>query len=679
MGVPSELDVLPCKPDPSSESRASVAAEREERGWHQVQISGNLAEVPDPESADGEDSLEEPPLFAGIEDSVSIAGDSGECQPGGQVTIGGVDQPVAKAIGLATKASDDNRLILLATVGSRQVNVLIDSGATHSMVQKSWITNHGIKYDQSETRSLQGFGVENHIRVIGTVTLQVVLKGVTLKPLLVQVVDVTADTDVPVILGEDFLRDNALSIDLSRKRLSLSLPDGGSIDMYCHSDEAHRPAIFVNVACIVAETCQVSSAEFVRVPLMLSIPVDTQAMVSADSAEGLPPLLFEPLGELKRMHVLPGVVESDSFEVLAMSNSDIKRQVPKGTVVGKVSTIITRSDVEPSGEVMVSSAGSPAQGKEPEKHGVLELISLTDHLSALEKERVLTMLNGHTKVFSKDNADVGFLDVCEHQIELLDSTPIYLKPSRFPEPVAGDIVARCEELQLLDIIEPSASAWSSPVVPVRKKDGTMRLCVDYRRLNAVTKPDRYPLPNLNDSVYSLYGKQYFTSLDVTRGFYHIPIEPGSREVTAFSTPSGHWQFKRMPFGLRNAPSAFQRAMQVVLNKFPRGNVIVYIDDVLVMSGTFEEHLVLVSKVLATLEQHGVKVKTEKCKWFEREVEYLGHLVGVDGMRKVPGYVDKVKNMARPTTVGQLREFLGLANFQRKFVPHFSTIQKPLSE
>jgi hypothetical protein len=187
-----------------------------------------------------------------------------------------------------------------------------------------------------------------------------------------------------------------------------------------------------------------------------------------------------------------------------------------------------------------------------------------------------------------------------------------------------------------------------------------------RRVNAVTKPDRHPLPNLSDSVYGLHGMKYFSSMDLERGYYQLKLDKASREVTAFPTQNELWQFKRIPFGLRDAPSAFQRAMQYIFAGFFRTHVVVYIDDVLIMTKTVEEHIMLVSRVLQTLAAHGVKIK-KKCAWFQEEVEFLGHVVGVSCLRKSPAFMEKVKDFPKPRTTKELREFLGLANFQRKFV------------
>ena len=233
-------------------------------------------------------------------------------------------------------------------------------------------------------------------------------------------------------------------------------------------------------------------------------------------------------------------------------------------------------------------------------------------------------------------------------------------------------------MYLQNIIELSNSPWNSPIVPIRKNDGTLRLCLDYRRLNFVTVKDKFPMPDLNGSLFGLKGKKFFTSLDLTKGYYQIPLEQESRQFTAFSSPRNHWQFRKMSFGLANAPSSFQREIQTVLSTFPADKVVAYLDDILIMSECFEEHLDLVARVLNTLEQYKMKIKPSKCHWFQKEIEYLGHVVSESGLRKTEKYMSAVKNYPRPETTGQLREFLGLINFQRKYVSRCSEIQKPLS-
>jgi hypothetical protein len=284
-------------------------------------------------------------------------------------------------------------------------------------------------------------------------------------------------------------------------------------------------------------------------------------------------------------------------------------------------------------------------------------------LDDTQQDIVYAMLGNFKPVFSAGDTDIGLANVTQHKIKLMNDIPIFQRPRRFPQPVADEIERQCQELNSLDIIEPSSSPWSSPVLPVRKKDGSIRMCIDYRQLNKVTIPDKFPVPNLTDSVFGLHGTKFFTRLDLVRGYYQIPIDERSRAYTAFSTPRNHWQFKRLSFGLRNALSAFQREIQAVLSTFPSNKVVAYIDDILIMSATFSEHIDLVSKVLNTLQLYNIKIKPSKCEWFCSQVEYLGHLVSQSGLKKTPDYVKEVTNYPKPKTVGELREFLGFINFQ----------------
>ena len=263
-------------------------------------------------------------------------------------------------------------------------------------------------------------------------------------------------------------------------------------------------------------------------------------------------------------------------------------------------------------------------------------------------------------------------------MELYEDEPIRQKPRRLPEPVTEAVEKQCRELHMADIIEPSKSPWSAPIVPIRKKDGSIRLCVDYRQLNQITKPDRFPMPNVTDVIASLGGVQYFTSLDLVRGYYQMPIEENSKEYTAFSTPRSHWQFKRLPFGLKNSPAAFQREMQSILKEFPWKKVLVYIDDILVMEQTWEKHLDLLDKVLTTLGKRGVKIKLSKCQFAKPQIQFLGHLVSRDGISKPPEYIKAIAEYKLPTTTSEMRKFLGLVGFQRKFIPRCAEIAKPLS-
>ena len=179
----------------------------------------------------------------------------------------------------------------------------------------------------------------------------------------------------------------------------------------------------------------------------------------------------------------------------------------------------------------------------------------------------------------------------------------------------------------------------------------------------VMKADRFPMPNLTETVFGLHGIKYFTSLDLVRGYYQMPLDKDCRDFTAFSTVDGQFRFKSMSFGLKTAPAGFQREMQRIMKGLAK--VVIFLDDVLLVSDSLEEHLEIIEKVLQRLQEAGMKIKISKCKWIQKEVQFLGHIVGRNGLRKMPEYVNKVDTFTKPRTISDLRGFLGFVNYPTK--------------
>ena len=295
-----------------------------------------------------------------------------------------------------------------------------------------------------------------------------------------------------------------------------------------------------------------------------------------------------------------------------------------------------------------------------------------------ELEELRKMVEHHREVFALKASELGRTHVMEHKIDTGDSRPIFQYPRRLPWTSRETARELVDEMLEKGVVEDSVSPWSAPIVLVKKKDGSTRFCVDYRKLNSATVKDPYPLPRIDETLDSLGGARYFSTLDLCSGYHQLPMAQSDKEKTAFSTPDGHYQFTVMPFGVCNGPSSFQRLMNIVLRGLIWRTCLVYLDDIIVFSKTFEEHVSRLEEVFKRLEKAGLRLKPSKCYLLRDEVEFLGHIVTADGVRTDPAKIEKVVKWPVPTNVGDVRSFLGFCGYYRRFVKHFATIAKPLT-
>ena len=228
-------------------------------------------------------------------------------------------------------------------------------------------------------------------------------------------------------------------------------------------------------------------------------------------------------------------------------------------------------------------------------------------------------------------------------------------------------------------IRPSASPWGAPVLFVRKKDGSMRLCIDYRELNRVTIKNKYPLPRIDDLFDQLRGASMFSKIDLRSGYHQIPIKESDIPKTAFRTRYGHYEFTVMPFGLTNAPAVFMDQMNRTFRELLDICVVVFIDDILVYSMGEDEHEEHLRKVLETLRRYKWFAKLSKCDFWLREVAFLGHVIDAEGIKVDPAKIKAVVEWKSPSSVSEVRSFLGLAGHYRRFVRNFSKIAKPMTQ
>ena len=247
---------------------------------------------------------------------------------------------------------------------------------------------------------------------------------------------------------------------------------------------------------------------------------------------------------------------------------------------------------------------------------------------------------------------------------------------RLPVAQREDADNAVQDMSSQGLIDPSESPWASPIVLVRK-DGSLRFCVDYRALNSITRKDSYPLPRIDDTLDTLAGMTWFSTLDLKSGYWQVEMDPQDKEKTAFTTGRGLWQFKVMPFGLCNAPATFERLMERVLANLPLQTALVYLDDILIPGRTFSHHLANLRVVFQRLRAAKLKLSPQKCTLLQREVKFLGHVIGPSGVSTDPEKTKVVKTWPTPTNLSELRSFLGVCSYYRRFVKGFADIARPL--
>ncbi|XP_011707937.1 PREDICTED: uncharacterized protein K02A2.6-like [Wasmannia auropunctata] len=295
--------------------------------------------------------------------------------------------------------------------------------------------------------------------------------------------------------------------------------------------------------------------------------------------------------------------------------------------------------------------------------------------SRTENKRLREFLENQLPLF---DTITGPTKHAEHHIRVKPGTLPIKQRYRPRNPAMQAIIDQeVEKMHNEGIIEKSHSPWSSPIVVVRKKDGKHRFCIDFRRVNDVTETDAYPLPQITATLDKLRGAKHLTTLDLKNGYWQVPLSASSRSVTAFTVPGkGLFQFKVMPFGLHSAPATFQRLLDTVLGPELEPRVFVYLDDIIVISSTFEEHLETLREVFERLRRANLRLNPEKCRFCVDRLKYLGHIVDEEGIRTDPEKTQAVTQWPTPQTVKQIRQFLGLASWYRRFIPDFATTAAP---
>ncbi|EGT33479.1 hypothetical protein CAEBREN_32143, partial [Caenorhabditis brenneri] len=554
------------------------------------------------------------------------------------------------------------------TIGDKGMVALWDSGASVSYVSRSAANHLLVSIKQGKIRNAKAANGTS-FEFLGTFESTIRIAGHVVEHEFL----VAEDHCCPgnALLGVDFMET------LDRKGISTSLRPAlnkliignTSIDLIGPSTQIYEVSNVV-MEMVNGEDVVMQPGEEHLIKLANAADIETnQAVLLKSSPEGS--LLFEKT----IFHPL------DSRETMLRVRNTTKDviRLAEGDIIGHGKVVSLNSLEKPAVPDIPAEANWEDQLLITEGVEFMQKIDWSgSELNATERKQLKEIFKKNKDAFFNEDGKIGlFKGGIEHAIEIRQDLP-FPKSRNYRVPIGNqaEVERQVNEMLSMDIIEPSTSTFTSPIVLVKKKDGTFRFTTDFRGLNAVTVKQIYLLPLISDIVDLASHGKFFTNLDLIQGFFQIPLRKQDRPLTSFSTPNGTFQYKRMPMGLCGAPHTFQSAVQQ-LQKMTRARLFCYLDDLLIVSDSREQHLTDIEEVLQNIITIGFKIKIQKCKFSQREVTFLGLLVGREGVKPNPDKVRSIKDFPTPKSVTGVRAFIGMTNYFRRFIRQFAQLAAPL--
>ena len=561
-----------------------------------------------------------------------------------------------------------------AKVGKQKVDVIIDTGSSVTILASS-IFHKLSPQEQAKLRTFQ----DKLFMADGT---ELPVKGITEIPFkfenkTIRHNTVIADIESDGLIGLDFMKANNCELNYRQKTFSI---DGRSFKF--KEEQGHYVS------------CRIKAANTIMIPPNSEFMVEGKVQRKPGMGQCS---IAEPVRSIMEKHrVVPGRVIIDpskgSVPICIANPTDETVVLHKGTDLAIATPIVNLCALskENTEQNQDNETGNDT-GHDMQKPNLDDVLEgpLPEHLQELlersgddltneQISQTRNFLFHYSYIFSAGGNDIGRCDILKHQIPTGDNKPVKLPPRQIPIHLRGAVDDELDRLLDMGIIRPSASPWSSCIVVVRKSDGTIRICLDVRAVNARTKHDSFPLPRTETCLQNMSGSNYFSTLDLYAGFYQILLDEEDACKTSFSTERGSFQYVTLPFGLQGGPATCQRLLQTIMASSElQKRLIIYMDDLICHAPTFDSALDALSEVAFRLLKANLKVKTSKCVLFKKSVSFLGHRVSSEGVATCPEKISKVQDWPCPKNLTEVKGFLGLCSYYKNYIPNYGEIAFPL--
>ena len=545
-------------------------------------------------------------------------------------------------------------------VNGTHIECLIDAGASCSVLDSRFYESLKEKpILRQTTRQLQGFGDSNSITPRGRGVFEVKLGS---KPYQVKCVVASNPTDA-FILGLDFQREYG---GILYGQTGLFRVGGQCI--WCTLKRSVPAARVQRSVCLPA-----NSISWIPIECPNS-SMDPLALVeSAGHGDPMQGILVDTLVGAPNETTM-------SWTVPILNANPQTIELCASQALGAICSVKQAEDLCWEGGITkgIPGGASKTMPRQCPEH----LLGLVTNSQLVRREHIDVIkrdLCRNSDVFMGPSDVLGQTNVVTHKVNTENHEPIRLPYRRLPLSKLDVMEQEVNKMLERNIISPSESPWSSPVVMVTKKDGSIRFCVDYRKINEYTVKDAYPIPRMDEYLDFLSGNKWFCTLDLESGYWQIKMDEADKEKTAFSTCIGLYQFNVMPFGLCNAPATFERMMERMLKGLKWRTCLIYIDDVIIFGKTFEETRERLNEVLARLPTYGLKLKPKKCELFKRQIRFLGRIISNKGIESDPEKLAPVRQWPPPQTPKQAKSFIGFCSYYREFIPRLADLIQPIQE